>query len=192
MPRSTYSTLSLFSTDSTMATIDVDFEVFKALTLRRRCEEMTENDVIRELLGLPLPDRCASTAEGNAPEERRLKTPSKKTRAGASDAHGTISDHREVTVNTREKYEAELLGRRPWFVRGVAFPHGTRFRAHHHGQLYEAVVNDGALVYQGKRYSSPSAAARAITGYQTNGWIFWECMRPGSTEWTRISRLRRL
>lgn len=36
-----------------MATIEIDFDVFKALTMKRSSEEITENDVLRELLGLP-------------------------------------------------------------------------------------------------------------------------------------------
>jgi hypothetical protein len=36
-----------------MKTIEVDFDVYKALTLRRPTESVTENDVLRELLGLP-------------------------------------------------------------------------------------------------------------------------------------------
>lgn len=36
-----------------MATIDVDFEVYKALTNRRETETTTYNDVIRQLLQLP-------------------------------------------------------------------------------------------------------------------------------------------
>lgn len=35
-----------------MRTIEVDFDVFKALTNRRPSEEVTDNDVLRELLGL--------------------------------------------------------------------------------------------------------------------------------------------
>jgi hypothetical protein len=35
-----------------MHTIEIDFEVFKALTIRRETEETTYNDVIRELLNL--------------------------------------------------------------------------------------------------------------------------------------------
>ena len=35
-----------------MPTIDVDFDVFKAITLRRPSEEVSENDVLRQLLGL--------------------------------------------------------------------------------------------------------------------------------------------
>lgn len=35
-----------------MATIQVDFEVYKEITLRRESETVSENDVIRKLLGL--------------------------------------------------------------------------------------------------------------------------------------------
>ena len=36
-----------------MPTIEVDFDVFKALTARRPTEEVSENDVLRQVLGLP-------------------------------------------------------------------------------------------------------------------------------------------
>jgi hypothetical protein len=39
--------------------IDIDFDVFKALTARRKTESMTYNDVIRELLGLDSSARSA-------------------------------------------------------------------------------------------------------------------------------------
>jgi hypothetical protein len=35
-----------------MPTIEIDFEVFKALTMRREMESVTYNDVIRSLVGL--------------------------------------------------------------------------------------------------------------------------------------------
>lgn len=44
-----------------MPTIQVDFDVFKALTMRRASEEVTENDVLRQLLGL-------STRKGAPPQ----------------------------------------------------------------------------------------------------------------------------
>lgn len=49
-----------------MPTIEVDFDVFKALTLRRPSEEVTENDVLRQLLGLPT--RKGDVAPGAAPQ----------------------------------------------------------------------------------------------------------------------------
>lgn len=48
-----------------MRTIEVDFDVFKALTLRRSSEEVTENDVLRQLLGLP--ERRAASPQPGAP-----------------------------------------------------------------------------------------------------------------------------
>lgn len=36
-----------------MNTIEIDFDVFKQLTLRRATEQVSCNDVLRELLGLP-------------------------------------------------------------------------------------------------------------------------------------------
>jgi hypothetical protein len=48
-----------------MRTIEVDFEVFKALTSRRPTEEVTENDVLRKLLDLP-PKHDANAAPTRA------------------------------------------------------------------------------------------------------------------------------
>jgi hypothetical protein len=49
-----------------MLTIEVDFEVFKALTVRRATEAVTYNDVLRELLDLPpaTPGPTLSTPPG--------------------------------------------------------------------------------------------------------------------------------
>ncbi len=46
-----------------MATIDVDFEVYKALTIRRETEEMTCNDVLRQLLNLGERTRAESDVQ---------------------------------------------------------------------------------------------------------------------------------
>ena len=124
-----------------MVTIDIDFEVFKELTSRRRTEEMTENEVLREALGLTKPERTSKAA---VPAES-----------------GGIA----------------------WVSKGVSFPHGTEFRATYKGQQYTGVVKNGALVLNGKRFTSPSSAAVSITGNPVNGWRFWRCLLPGSTKW---------
>ncbi len=132
-----------------MRTIEVDFDVFKALTLRRPNESVTENDVLRELLGLP-PSRA-----GQAP--------------------------RAVSV-------APEPG--AWISKGVRFPPGTEFRAHYKGETHLARVENSALVLNGKRYDTPSAAAMSITGSPVNGWTFWECRVPGSAAWQVIKARR--
>jgi len=77
-----------------------------------------------------------------------------------------------------------------WVVGGATFPHGTEFRAKYKGITYPARVENGALVYEGNRYDSPSPAAMAVTGNSVNGWIFWECKIPGRSSWVRIDSQR--
>ncbi|MDD5297169.1 MAG: DUF2924 domain-containing protein [Rhodocyclaceae bacterium] len=48
-----------------MYTIDVDFEVYKQLTVRRSTEDVTYNDVICELLGMAQPAPISSAAKAN-------------------------------------------------------------------------------------------------------------------------------
>ncbi len=56
-----------------MRTIEVDFDVFKALTMRRPSEDVTENEVLRELLGLPPKRRAAGAAGAPAPGDWAAK-----------------------------------------------------------------------------------------------------------------------
>jgi negative regulator of replication initiation len=129
-----------------MYTIEIDFDVFKAITSRRTSESITPNDVLRELFGL---------------KKQEQPPPS-----------------------------LEEKGKTPWITKGITFPHGTEFRATHKGKIYYAVVQEGALLLDGKKYYSSSNAAGAITGNAVNGWIFWECKLPGSQEWKLIKLLR--
>ena len=52
-----------------MHAIDVDFEVYKQLTVRRATEQVTYNDVVRDLLGIKaeaVPTRPIGTAESSS------------------------------------------------------------------------------------------------------------------------------
>lgn len=131
-----------------MSTVEIDFDVYKALTLRRPSEDVSYNDVLRELLGLPLKSPVPSTRpNGQAPED--------------------------------------------WVAKGVRFPEGTEFKASYKGEQYLGRVESGALMVNGNRFDSPSAAAVNITGNTVNGWNFWECKLPGSSSWRLITSLRR-
>ena len=132
-----------------MRTIEVDFDVFKALTTRRPSEDVTENDVLRDLLGL-----------------RSKRGPGAKAPTETPDAGD-------------------------WIVKGIRFPTGTEFRANYKGQTWLGRVERGALVVNGRRFDTPSAAAVFITKSPTNGWTFWECRLPGQASWQIIKGLRR-
>ena len=129
-----------------MHSIEVDFEVLKALMVRRPTESVTYNDVIRKLLQLgEKPAVSLTESSGPWPND--------------------------------------------WLVKGVRFAEGTEFRAKQSGKLHMAKVAEGALVLNGKKYDSPSAAAVSITGYAVNGWTFWEFRRPGE-EWRPLATAR--
>ena len=101
-----------------MPTIEVDFDVYKALIARRPTENVTENDVLRQLLHLP-----------------KLPGPSAR----------------------------DLPAREDWMTKGVRIPAGTELRAKYKGRFYVARVEDGALLLEGRRFDSPSAAAMSIS-----------------------------
>lgn len=130
-----------------MHTIEVDFDVFKALTMRRASEHVTENDVLRQMLGL--------------------------------------SSKKEPTVPAARPEAGD------WITKGVRFPVGTEFRAKYKSQTWLGRVEGGALVINGKRYDTPSAAAVAITENPVNGWTFWECRVPGQAGWKILKALRK-
>ncbi len=131
-----------------MPQIEIDFDVFKGLTALRLTEDVTHNDVIRSLLGLPTMPRNASTASPNN-------------------------------------------GGRPWEVSGTKFPQGSDFTVEYKRTSYGAKVVDGKLeLSDGSRFSTPSAAAVHIAGHPINGWRFWKCRLPGTSQFVLIERLR--
>ena len=129
-----------------MQTIEIDFDVFKEITVRRNTEKVTPNDILRELFGLE--------------PKQRVDVP-------------------------------PMVSGKQWVTKGVTFPDGAQFRATYKSQVFHATVEDGALVVNGERFTSPSSAAISITGNSVNGWIFWECKLPGSDSWKIIKDFRK-
>lgn len=77
-------------------------------------------------------------------------------------------------------------------IEGVFFPEGTAFLVWYKEAAHFGHVKDGAIVIEGKPYTSVSGAAAAITGRATtNGWSFWTVKLPGKTEFVPIASLRK-
>jgi hypothetical protein len=151
-----------------MQEILIDFEVFKALTAKRIDERHTYNDVIRELLGLD------SLVEQPDPTESLL---------GSSDC-GPVNDPFILAGSFLEKTTG-------FSARGIFLPNGTNLKATFKQQQYTATIHKGQWVdVNGMSHSSPSAAAKAITGSNVNGLRFWHVKRPTDTEWRRLDLLR--
>lgn len=63
-------------------------------------------------------------------------------------------------------------------------------RAEHKGKSHRATLRkDGHIALMGDLYPSPTAAARAITGTNVNGWNFWR-YRPSGKDWLPLGQIR--
>lgn len=95
--------------------------------------------------------------------------------------HGGAMAHR---VFLRQADRGGFASRNLWL------PHGTQLRARYKQKEYLAWIDNNAWCDStGIRYSSPSAAAKAITGNNVNGLRFWEAMRPEDRTWVRLEAL---
>lgn len=146
--------------------IEIDFDVFKALTLLRQAETESYNDVLRRLLAM-------SEAKATLADMQDAIT-QKPSNFLAFLAHG-----------------AEGGGKGAW-IGNVFFPEGTKFRATYKGRTFRAEIKNQIWTDEsGKVRQSPSEAAGAISGTRVNGWKFWFAMRPTDHDWHRLDELRK-
>lgn len=145
--------------------IDIDFEVHKAIELERRSFDETPNEALRRMLGI-------DASETQRPESESV-TP--------------------------------LANGRPWVGKGkstgLILPHGTDLQMDYNGQRFTGRVDNGFLVVEGQRFSSPSGAAdelcRTRDGRKTslNGKELIQVRLPGGSGWVLLKeyeqRLRR-
>jgi predicted CopG family antitoxin len=145
-----------------MQQIDIDFEVFKQLTARRRSESHTYNEVIRELLEIDKGETIWTGSEDRLAEEEQAEEDFYQSRGTA----------------------------KGFSSRGLFLPNGTLLRATHKGANHSSQIIDGKWVSSdGMKYDSPSAAASAITKNNVNGWRFWQAKRPSDAEWRNLDML---
>jgi hypothetical protein len=145
-----------------MPEILIDFDVFKALTARRINESHTYNDVIRDLLGLD-----------------SLQEPPE-----AIEALLEVSSH-------PGNYPRSFFAPPGFSSRGLFLPNGTELRATYQQQVYGAKIDAGKWVNgNGNVHTSPSSAAKDVTGTNVNGLRFWKAKRPNDVEWIRLDLVR--
>src|SRR3569833_2824365 len=153
--------------------IEIDFDVFKALTAHRENEADSYNAVLRRLLKLP----SLGTSGANSNK--------------SSEAFSAFGPYRPSTNQYRNALGAlRSTSDGAWFD-NIHLPNGTQFRATYKGQLFTAEVKGNHWVgHDGIVRTSPSAAASAISNTTVNGWRFWYFKRPGDPDWARMDSLK--
>jgi hypothetical protein len=140
--------------------IEIDFEVFKALTARLESEMDTYNEAIRRLLSLP------ATETGLLP--------------GEVDVPGL-----PAPGNALSPFAGGVWFSNVYFPNGTIFRatyKGKTYRAR--------VQNSQWIDEFGIVRTSPSEAASAITRTNVNGWRFWFVKRPSDEDWQRLDALK--
>ena len=87
----------------------------------------------------------------------------------------------------------------PWQEDRVVIPHGSLARMEYArgSQVYEGQFLNGALVVNGQRFKSLSAAASAVARTKDggkaslNGWNYWQVQLPGSDKYRLMEHMRR-
>jgi hypothetical protein len=95
----------------------------------------------------------------------------------------TPKEAEKIKTRIREDGQVPTLA---WYV-----SKRFRIRFDYKGKVYIARVrSDGTINYRGKIYTSPSAAATAVTKRPMDGWWTWKYQwAPG--DWIRLDELRR-
>lgn len=140
--------------------IPIDFDVFKGLTERLLSDKEDYNEVIRRLLGLPASESTLLPGEVDAP--------------GLPVSAGVLAPQDGGV----------------WFS-NIYLPNGTLFRATYKGKTHRAWINNSQWIDEfGNIRTSPSDAAKAISGTNVNGWRFWFVRRPQDEDWQRMDALK--
>jgi hypothetical protein len=73
-----------------------------------------------------------------------------------------------------------------------SLPEGLKLFKMHQGIEYHAIVKNGQIVIDNidKVFDSPSSAAVFITGYSTNGWIWWKYFDEKKQDYSILDDLR--
>jgi hypothetical protein len=140
--------------------IEIDFEVFKALTARLESETDTYNEAIRRLLSLPASETALLPGEFDVPG---LPAPG----------------------NALSPFAGGVWFSNVYFPNGTMFRatyKGKTYRARVQDSQW---IDELGIVR-----TSPSDAASAITQTNVNGWRFWFAKRPHDEDWQRLDVLR--
>jgi hypothetical protein len=173
--------------------IEIDFQVFKALTALRESETDSYNAVIRRLLSLPTKNALEAAEDGYQKGDKVIGKNELRSPMDSGVRSGLFGSGRRKSVQPSDGFRDGLLSRYldGIWINNTHFPEGTRFRATYKGETFYAEIKDGKWVgSDGKIRTSPSDAASAISNTNVNGWRFWFAQLPNDPSWRRLDEFK--
>lgn len=171
-------------------TIDIDIEVYKAIELARLDFNESQNDILRRILRLD----GRSSVIGSI-KESSVQSFFSSNVENESNKNSLADQIRSFQKEKLNKHFFNAVSYEPigeWIYGGVKLKNGTKLQKWYLGTRYEAVIENGSIVFNGQSYQSPSTAAMAITqGANVNGWLFWEYLDESSGKWEKLGNLRK-
>ncbi|MFT3908251.1 MAG: hypothetical protein QM737_02400 [Ferruginibacter sp.] len=76
-------------------------------------------------------------------------------------------------------------------VKETFLRNGLRLQKRFKGILHEAVVRNGCIEYNNKKFTSPSGAAVSAAKGSVNGWRFWDFLDEKDNKWKILETLRK-
>ena len=154
-----------------MPTIEIDWDVFQAITARRPSQAITPNVVLREVF------------KKDIERLHRLRPKA-----------GSLARAQGLDPRKKQAQKRSLV------TKWISFPHGTQLRGSYLGKIYRAEIDDGHIAVKGlegnQRFSSLSQAVRAATEGEIknktvhSGWSFWEYLVPDSHIWRKAKKAK--
>ena len=93
---------------------------------------------------------------------------------------------------TEEDFEAANPCLRGVYWEALPLPEGTQIRTKYFGEVMDAQIVDGEIIWKDEAYSSMSKLASAMRGNTSNNaWKVLEIKRPSDAKWQSADFLRR-
>jgi hypothetical protein len=101
------------------------------------------------------------------------------------------SDRVEIRQFSIENERPNMFVNHGLFWKGCLLSNGLKLRSQYKGVLHVAEIAKGKILFNGKEYTSPSAAAvEAAEGVSVNGWKFWEYFDEKQKDWKSLDSIR--
>ncbi len=160
-----------------------------SLYLVRNADHLNEIESLLIRIANPKGNRLVPKGRGNAGLRKKLRALIKQRHR---EELAELLDRRpgEASKQKAAMSAGKKAARTRQSLRGLVSKRTKLYRTYKGKELHAVLTPAGSITWNGKKYASPTAAAKAATGRNAvNGWEFWY-MQDDNGDWVRLSEFR--